>query len=1124
MGGGPDCRIGATRCSGCVTSSSWQKSGKYTKTGGTACPTLRAFSLSQLLVRLSLLGAGCWLAICNASSPQVRSVRVPTVNGGDIPFRHVSLETAPVRGLINRIVQDDQGFLWFGTNHGLLRYDGYEFRAFVHDAEDPNSISAVNVMALSKDRRGNLWIGSADSVDRYDPASGIFKHFPTGGGNGCGPTGAVRDITEDRGGTIWLAADNGLRRLDPSTSKLNCYQHRQDDDSSVASNLVKTVVESRDGTLWVATTLGLETFDPRTGKTSRRVALRGPSGALLNLDGNKISLLEDHAGVLWISIPGQQECGLAAFDPRSNVQSAYSFGSGPPDTGYSIIEDEDQTLWFAYWQRGIVRLDRDRKQAILYHNSPNNLTSLSGGGVMTLLQDHDHRIWVGIDPGIVDWFSSRPPSFRSYRHDPGELNSLSDGAVVSVLEDKLGILWIGNIFGLDRLDRRTGQMTHYSGKRVSGRSIFRIVHAIVEDHAGNLWFGEWGNGLDRLNPRTGDIKTYRHDDNDPSSLSHDVVESLFVDRGGRLWVGAYDALNRFDPKTERFQTYRSGVPGLSQYRAIAEDSSGALWLASLGTGLHRFDPERGRFTVYRNEPANPRSLSNDVVNSVHVDRVGMVWAGTNYGLSRLDQSSHTFTSYSVRDGLPANAIEGILEDDRGNLWLSTSDGLARFDPGTKTVRNYYAGDGLPGNEFRFGAASKSSNGEMFFGASGGLLAFFPARVADDTSPPPVVLTDFWLFGDRSRVGKDPLKQSISFTRSLTFAPSQNIFSFEFSALSYSDPTRNRYRYRLEPLEEQWNERDSTRRLVTYTTLAPGDYVFRVQGSNSMGVWNTDGATVQIKVLGPWWTWWSVRAAFLLLTVTAIIAVYRFRVRRLAYQLNLRFEERLAERTRIARELHDTLLQSFHGLLFRFQAARNMLPRRPEEAIQALDGALKRTEQALAEGRGAIQDLRSEPSAHSDLEPLLMAIGQELEGSQDANLDSASFRVTVEGQRQALSPILQDEVYRIARELLRNAFQHARARQIEAEIRYDDRVLRLRIRDDGKGIDPKVLQEGGRAEHWGLPGIRERAKQIGARLDFWSEAGAGTEVELSVPASVAYAKFHDAGGFRLFRKRTGTHAH
>jgi signal transduction histidine kinase len=255
-----------------------------------------------------------------------------------------------------------------------------------------------------------------------------------------------------------------------------------------------------------------------------------------------------------------------------------------------------------------------------------------------------------------------------------------------------------------------------------------------------------------------------------------------------------------------------------------------------------------------------------------------------------------------------------------------------------------------------------------------------------------------------------------------------------------------------------------------------------------------------------------------LTLAAVIAFYRFRVARLAYQLNLRLEERVSERTRIARELHDTLLQSFHGSLFLFQAVRNMLPRRPEQAMRALDGAITRAERAIAEGRNAIQDLRSEPWAHRDLEHLLTATGQELEGSQDAHHHSANFSLTVEGKRQALSPILQDEVYRIARELLRNAFQHAQARQIEAEIRYDHAQLRLRIRDDGKGIDPNVLQEGGRAGHWGLPGIRERANRIGARLNLWSEAGAGTEVELTVPASVAYGTSRGGPGFRLFRKK------
>jgi signal transduction histidine kinase len=508
------------------------------------------------------------------------------------------------------------------------------------------------------------------------------------------------------------------------------------------------------------------------------------------------------------------------------------------------------------------------------------------------------------------------------------------------------------------------------------------------------------------------------------------------------------------------------------------------------------------------------------VNSVYVDRAGTVWAGTNHGLCRLDQSSHTFTSYFARDGLADSAVKGILEDERGNLWLSTSDGLSRFNPRTGAVRNYYAAEGLPGNEFRFGAASKSSTGEMFFGSSKGLLAFFPERVTDNTSPPPVVLTDFWLFGDRWRVGKDPLKQSISFTRSLTFAPSQYIFSFEFSALSYSDPTRNRYRHRLEPLEKEWNERDSNRRFVTYTTLAPGDYVFRVQGSNSLGVWNTTGVNVQIRVLGPWWTWWWVRAALLLLILTSMIALYRFRVRQLAYQLNLRFEERVAERTRIARELHDTLLQSFHGLMFRFQAVRNMLPRRPEEAMQALDGALERTEQAIAEGRDAIHGLRASTVVTNELAQAVTALGNEMRhelASQDSAHGSARFHVVVEGPPRDLHPILRDDVYAIAREAVRNAFRHAQARNIEADITYSGSLLRLRIRDDGKGIDPGIVAEG-RAGHYGVKGMRERARRIGGKLDVWSGNGAGTEIDLSIPGPIAYATSSGRTVFGLFRKK------
>ena len=346
---------------------------------------------------------------------------------------------------------------------------------------------------------------------------------------------------------------------------------------------------------------------------------------------------------------------------------------------------------------------------------------------------------------------------------------------------------------------------------------------------------------------------------------------------------------------------------------------------------------------------------------------------------------------------------------------------------------------------------------------------------------------------------------------------ENVFSLEFSALSYSNPATNRYRYKLDGLDRQWHEVGSNQRLVTYTTLPAAMYTFRVQGATSRGAWSEPGLELAVEILPPWWSTWWFRVACVVAFLALLWTLYQLRLRRLAWEFNMTLEARVSERTRIARDLHDTLLQSFHGLMFEFQAARNMLPRRPEKAMEVLDSAIVGTEEAIAQSRDAIQDIRSEPAAQSDLAQLLTATGQELASSQNANRDSPIFRVIVEGERQALAPILQDEVYRIGREVLRNAFQHARAHLIEAEIRYDDHLLRLRIRDDGQGIDPKVQKEGRRPGHWGLPGVRERAQRIGAQLDFWSEAGVGTEVQLTVPAAVAYQRSAESSGFRVFQK-------
>jgi signal transduction histidine kinase len=380
------------------------------------------------------------------------------------------------------------------------------------------------------------------------------------------------------------------------------------------------------------------------------------------------------------------------------------------------------------------------------------------------------------------------------------------------------------------------------------------------------------------------------------------------------------------------------------------------------------------------------------------------------------------------------------------------------------------------------------------------------------------LTDFRLFGRSVTFSPgSPLKKAVNYTDTITLSHSQNIFSIGFSALSYFNAATNRYRYMLEGLDQKWNEVESDQRLASYTTLPTGTYMFHVQGASRRGPWSEPGAQLRIQILPPWWAtrWFWITCLVLILLL--VWSVHRYHLHQLTIQFNVRLEERVSERTRIARELHDTLLQSFHGLMLQFQAATNLLS--PGETKQRFESAIDQAAQAITEGRDAVQGLRSSTVIPNDLAQAINTLGKEL-ASGETNPNRAEFYVEVEGTSRDLHPILRDEVYRIAGEALRNAFKHAQAQRIEVEIRYDERQLRVRVRDDGKGIDPKHLNEDGRPGHYGLRGMRERAKLMGGNLTVWSHLDSGTEVELRIPASRAYETFTERRSSWLTEKLSG----
>lgn len=1032
--------------------------------------------------------------------------RMPIIDGGGIRFTRISPSDGLSQTRVAQIIQDDQGFMWFGTQHGLNRYDGYKFRVFTHDPEKPNSISGNFIYSLFKDRSGMLWIGCGQTLDRFDPATEEFTHYRLG--NAEESSGPVMHISQDRTGLLWLASATGLRSFDPRAGKVMQHFRSTGDPSGLLTDDIRFTGEDSVGTFWVGTSDSLNVLDRASGRITMRIPLQ---------ESWRVFFYEDRSGTFWILTGG----GLSVLDRAKNVLTQYAFcdkkRSSFPLTGLmDMVEDRDGNLWLGSTEVGLLRLDRENKRFIRYRNRPGNPESLGEEKVICLYVDREGNIWTGLNSKGPNHFNPRPALFEQFRHEPGNPNSLDVDLVNAIYEDSAGLLWIGNDNGLVRIDRKTRQYSTFT----AGLEHPPMVIAIIGDGAGGLWLGTSGRGITHFDPKTGRFRNYRHDPQNPSTLSDNHVHRLFIDRSGTLWALTENGLDRFDARSDTFKTYRGGT---QYYVSIAEDETGLLWLGTNDSGLQSFDPTTERFTQFKPATNDSGAIGDNPVTKVLVDGPKTLWLATYSGLKKFDRATKSFRSYDERNGLAGGAVACVLPDSTGDLWMSTNQGISSFHPATGAFKNYSTDDGLPGNDLTgWEACYKSGDGEMFFGGFSGAVAFRPELLANGgLYAPPVSLTDFRLSGVPVAVGgNSPLRRSITYTDHLVLRHGQSTFSLTFSTLSYLSPANNRYRYKLDELDRDWHEVGSDERLAAYTALPAGHYTFRAQGATSRGPWSEPGVVLQIEVLPPFWATLWFRTSLTALLLATLWWAHHLRLQQTARQFDRLLDERINERTRIARELHDTLLQSFHGLLPRFQAACNLLPGRALDARQVLQSALDDAGRAITEARDAVQDLRSSTILTNDLTKAIEVLGEELRVNQRAaDGETTDFSLQVEGTPQDLRPIIRDQIYRITGEALRNAFRHAKARRIEVEIRYDTRQLRVRVRDDGIGIDPSVLRQEGRPGHFGLKGMRERSKGIGLQLEVWSERGAGTEVELTAPSPVAYGT-HSNRRFRFFRSKKG----
>jgi ligand-binding sensor domain-containing protein/signal transduction histidine kinase len=987
---------------------------------------------------------------------------------------------------ITAIAQTSDGYLWIGTDKDLIRFDGLNFRQFERAHPDPIQIGPVRTLVV--DASDNLWILLQNTqVFRYH--HGIFE--------------PIRGWTE--GGTTAMSrGTSGAVLLSSSAAGTLTYSENRFRSLSSPALLADA-----------ARVADREVRDERTTPFSWFDRLASPTSLV-------ISMVQTNDGKIWLATDRR---GL--FYLQDDHISSVS--SGRADTKINcFLPFQDSELWVGT-SNGVLRWNGIK---LTLAGVPSALLSLN---VLSILRDRDSNIWIGTSRGL-------------FRYNANGVSLLSTqgttGPVTAIFEDREGNIWFGSTRGLERL--RDSAFVMYALPNLKSQS----AGPLHVDSGGRTWIAPIQGGLRWF--KGGKSAAVSVD-----GIASDVVYSVAGIDEGSVWVGRqHGGLThlRYSGNSLAAKTYThaDGLVQNSVY-AVYESKDGTVWSGTLSGGVSKL--KDGHFTNY----TKTDGLASNTVSAIAEGTDGRMWFGAPAGLSEL--SKNGWRNYAVSDGLMSPDVSSLLRDSADVLWIGTSGGLAFLHNGrvqlpqgaqdwlrepvlgmaedrngwlwvatsTRVLRAkvssllhkqaldnsdfrvYGRDDGLQGTEGvkRFRSVVKDSQGNVWFSTNRGTSVVNPDRSTVNSLPPLLRVETVTVDGNEVNL-QQPIRVPSGGHRIV----------FHYLGLSLANPERVRYRYSLDRFDRGWSEATSNRD-ATFANLGPGKYKFRVICSSGDNLWDNQGAAIDFSVLPTFFQTNWFRTLCVATFVALLWGMYQLRVRQLQRQFDIGLEARVNERTRIARELHDTWLQTLHALMFQFQAVRNLLPRRPEDAMRSLDDIIKETENALAESRNTIQGLRSESVARDSLAALLTAASKDLAPAGTAGQNTPIFDLIEEGERCPLSPNTNREVSRIALELLRNAYRHARATRIEAEVRYDDQVFCLRIRDNGTGIDSRVLKEGGIPGHWGLRGMRERAQRIGARLDFWSEAKAGTEVELAVPAKIAYQTPRHGSRFRTLRK-TGNH--
>jgi ligand-binding sensor domain-containing protein/two-component sensor histidine kinase len=1038
-----------------------------------------------------------------------------TVNRAEnISFKQIRIEDGLSQSTVFCILQDSKGYLWFGTANGLNRYDGYNFQIFSNNPLDSTTISDNGITAIHEDKQGYIWIGTAEGVlNRYDRRTGIFKRFhiteklkitenpfnkyyefPIPFSRNSDKT--ITAIAETPDNSIWIGTwGMGLVKLNTKNNSVEHFHYDSKNKNGFQSNSVKTILP--DGNvLWIGTLDGgLFKLNFEKGSFTWTNFKNQKANKNSLSEDKVVSLLNDNAGNLWVGTFGGGLNKLLSEDkskPSDETKFQHYYYQGNA-TGISnnivtaLCQDRRGFIWIGTYGGGLDRLNLKNNSFVNFKSDPNISTSLSKNDVLSIYEDASGSIWIGTHLG--KGLNKLESNIEKFNHVAKDLSGkgIDDDVVWAIDDDKDSVLWIGTYKGgLNRWNRKTGKFSYFKSGSSAGSINDNHIRSIQND--GNFLFvGTYNGGLNILDKRTGKFKSFVNDLKDSSSIGANQIQSILIDKEKNYWFGTFGGgLNKLlaidsrgKAKFKRFVYNPANPFSLNDNRVytIYEDHEGVLWIGTFGGGLSRFDKKSERFIAYKNIPGDETSLSDNRVMSIFEDSKGSIWVGTyGGGLHKFDRHTEKFIRYNEKNKPNSSVVYGILEDSNNNLWMSTDNGLYKFNINSENFTRYDLHDGLQSLEFSGGAYLKSESGEMFFGGINGFNYFYPDSIKDNYFVPPVVISSVRVFNQPFRGERDTIKLSYD----------QNFLSLEFSALDYTNPQDNQYAFMLAGFDDEWRYVDSRNRTANFTNLSPGEYIFKVRGSNNDGVWNNVGAEIYLIISPPFWkTWWFISLSVLF---TALVVYYMGSIR---YR-NLLAIEKI--KTKLSADLHDNVGSGLTEISILSELTSKEVETVSPESSQRLNMISDKARQLVDNMSDIVWMINPQ---RDSLYHLMLRLKDSYSEFTYA-LGISFTAVNMEKFTEVKLPMdYRQNLFLIFKEAINNAVKHSKCKKIILEANLNKDALELSLKDDGIGIQYDLIKYGN-----GIQNMKSRANAIGGVLVVDS-SGNGTIIKFNGKSSRFY---------------------